>query len=104
MYAMTINSNTHTVPTPPSGYKTYSGGTTVKGFILGDYTYWPYDDVNNMSDLIIVAYDSNGVEQRRFSYSGRYTSSIIIDNINQTVQLTLQSNTLTLNWSDLKLN
>ncbi|MFD2442880.1 hypothetical protein ACFSO7_02575 [Bacillus sp. CGMCC 1.16607] len=101
----------YTVPTAPEGYKHsfgYENGnlaSEIIGISWEGYTYWPYDDNGNMSQLIFVAYDSQGVEVKRFSFNGyRYVSGITIDKENEKFVITTQGDSFTINWEDLLVN
>jgi hypothetical protein len=79
-------------------------GEFVQGFTLNGYTYWPYDDVNNNHKLLIIAFDSHGVEKKRFSFDGyRYVSAINVDADNEKVQFVTQGNSFTVSWLDLEV-
>ncbi|MFF2529269.1 hypothetical protein ACFVS2_10245 [Brevibacillus sp. NPDC058079] len=53
---------------------------------LGEYTYWPYTTSSNDLKLIVVAFDSNNQEVKRWEVPGyRYAIDIGIDNQNKTV-------------------
>ena len=76
-----------------------------KGFTWKGHTYWPYDDNNNYLKLIVVAYDSNGVEKKRFHFDGyRYVSAIEVDEENEKVIFTTQGDTFSVNWEDLMID
>jgi len=87
---------TGTSPEPPSGMKrTYA---TNKGIRWGQYTYWPYDDYNNMFHEYVVAYDQSGAIIRQWDYNtigdySRYINNIIIDNSAKTFTFTTEQPT-----------
>ena len=86
-------------PGTPSGLK-----SPFSGFTWGKYRYWLYDFIDNSISIKIIAYDeSNQIISQWDKSGGRYTSSISIDTTNETIIITNQYGTMTVNWSELLL-
>ena len=67
----------------PAGLAISQANVIVKS---GDYTYWSYTPVSNDLVLVVVAFDSNNQEVKRWEVPGyRYAIDIEIDNQNKAV-------------------
>ncbi|GED71150.1 hypothetical protein BRE01_48520 [Brevibacillus reuszeri] len=81
----------------------------------GKYTYWAYSTLNNDDKLIVVAFDSDGIEVQRWEKSGyRYAKDIEVDEQNQKITFIMrQSNygnevdgfyPVSFNWDELRIH
>ena len=80
----------------------------------GKYTYWPFTTENNDNKLIVVAFDSNNTEVKRWEVPGyRYAIDIEIDNQNQKVTFLMKqmdgvfvdgAYPVTFDWNELKID
>lgn len=95
-----ISSPAFVIPFAPAGYRVnYSG----YGFVFGDYVYWPFDDEFNGGQFIIVAFNTQGIEVKRFNLSGRYVTNIVIDDVNRKITFQNQYPDNTRDWSEFEI-
>ncbi|MED2257198.1 hypothetical protein ABEO98_00195 [Brevibacillus parabrevis] len=95
----------------PAGLSISQSPVIVKS---GDYTYWSYTPSTNDLVLVVVAFDSNNQEVKRWEVPGyRYTLDIGIDNQNRTVVFYMWqkapnypngSYPVSLTWDELRIN
>ncbi|EJL31542.1 MULTISPECIES: hypothetical protein [Brevibacillus] len=95
----------------PAGLAISQANVIVK---YGEYTYWSYTPSSNDLVLVVVAFDSNNQEVKRWEVPGyRYTIDIGIDNQNKTVVFYMWqkvgvfengSYPVSFTWEQLKIN
>ena len=81
----------------------------------GKYSYYAFQTVNNDSKLVVVAFDSDNIEVKRWEVLGyRYAKDIEIDEQNQKVNFLMKQKAgedeasgpfpVSFNWDELRIH